>query len=1111
MRLQTTASDLDPDELLARYRAERRPSDLAALFDSAAPDLFRLALRLCPDAATAEDVLQETFVAVIEHADAWDPQRRAMPWLTGILKNASRMSRRRAARCPDPSRVPHAEPHDDPALGVADAEERRLVQEAMDDLPEPLRGAALLRWRYGLEPAEIAHVKGVPPGTVRSWLHRALKSLRVEVGALPALLLLFRPERGLGGVRAAVVRRGAAWSDAARPGAVVAATTPGLVLGGMLVGKKLLAACVALVVLLAAGWLATRSRAAPQGEPTSLHDQQSSVVAPTRPARNAVRVNTDPARSDAGAAASDLAAEVRGTVAREDGTPVDGAEIEAVRDPWARMQDRPGRMEEENESCGSTRSAGDGSFRLPLRRGALVSLRASKDGFAQAEVVDAQAGDDVHVVLAPGVRLELDVCDEGGAALSALDVELGRTTEDGTARILRRVRSDDTGRVVVDGLPARGQIWIAPTRLGPADPNLLLLPASGEAHRDVVVRPGQRIRGRITDAATGQPVAGARVGVDWNLFGAVLSGADGTYALNAVRPLNGVKSLHVIADGFARAVSQLTDTDSTIDLSLYRGFRLRGRVVGAGGAPLPDACVSLWANTNVGSAWHFSIGQARAGSDGRFEIRGLDKLVDHSLIAAADGAGRARRTVSAPGPDAEDVDLGDVALPAACSLEGTIQDADVRLLARREVLLVGPVAMGTSGPSGAGRESRWSDPMGRFRFTDLEAGQYRLSAGVPGEAEASMELVVAPGEDVHGVVLRAGPSRTLDVRVTDDAGSPVPGALVVAATASRDAGSAISGLDGVARLTTSAAELEIRYAGVWERVAKREYLPTPPVKVPAGGAAEVALTLRWGAEVSGTVLDPDGAPVRAVCVRTDGSDSQSLGGWTDASGRFRIVVARAGSVDVVVDGVANVNGGSQDLLLEGRADAVTPGTSGLVIHCTRVATGRSLVVLVTAPDGAPAEHVTVDARCAATSQHVSAETGADGRATFRDLTARSFLLTARGKDAWLPSRSRGEAVVPSGQVVTLVLRRSARICGTVVTGEGRPAPRVSVTVGADEDLGFPGWGATADDRGDFVLLVPEEAREAFSLQAFGVIDGHQVRGTVGEARAGDTGVRLVVR
>jgi RNA polymerase sigma-70 factor (ECF subfamily) len=249
-----TQAGTSPDDLLARWRRDGRPADLAALFDAVGPELFRVALHLCRDAATAEDVLQDTFVVVLERAHLWDPSRPAMPWLVGILKNQAAMARRRAARSPDPDRAPAPSSPLDPAFEAAEAEERERLREVLKSLPEPYRGVALLRWRYGLDPAEIAEVQGVPPGTVRSWLSRALSRIKVSMAALPALLLVLRPERGLDGVRTAILRRAVA-RHLPEPAEVVASGSVVVrALAGVPVGRALLAASVAVVAVGSVGW-----------------------------------------------------------------------------------------------------------------------------------------------------------------------------------------------------------------------------------------------------------------------------------------------------------------------------------------------------------------------------------------------------------------------------------------------------------------------------------------------------------------------------------------------------------------------------------------------------------------------------------------------------------------------------------------------------------------------------------------------------------------------------------------------------------------------------------------------------------------------------------------
>ena len=261
-----------PEVLLEGFRSTGHPRDLAALFDATAPDLFRLALHLVPDAATAEDVLQETFLAVLEHAREYEPGRPALPWMNGILRNQAGIARRREARRPDPDRLPDRPSPADPAALAADGEERERLHGALLRLPEPYRGVALLRWRYGLEPAAIAEVRGEPPGTVRSLLHRAMKRLKSEMVALPALLLAFREERGIELVRSAVLRRAEA-SSAAAAGAGAAA-----VVGGTLMGLKAGTGIVAVAAALGIGWWMLRDGGAagaagtPPAPPPSLEE-----------------------------------------------------------------------------------------------------------------------------------------------------------------------------------------------------------------------------------------------------------------------------------------------------------------------------------------------------------------------------------------------------------------------------------------------------------------------------------------------------------------------------------------------------------------------------------------------------------------------------------------------------------------------------------------------------------------------------------------------------------------------------------------------------------------------------------------------------------------------
>ncbi len=61
------------------------PAAMAEVFDKAAPELLPLARRLTRGRIEADDLIQETFLAAIEHRESFDPARTLMPWLVGIL------------------------------------------------------------------------------------------------------------------------------------------------------------------------------------------------------------------------------------------------------------------------------------------------------------------------------------------------------------------------------------------------------------------------------------------------------------------------------------------------------------------------------------------------------------------------------------------------------------------------------------------------------------------------------------------------------------------------------------------------------------------------------------------------------------------------------------------------------------------------------------------------------------------------------------------------------------------------------------------------------------------------------------------------------------------
>ena len=1060
-------ADRTPDALLAGFRAEGRPGDLADLFDATAPELFRLALHLCPDAATAEDCLQQTFVVVLERAEAWDPGRPALPWLTGILKHEAQMARRRAARRPDPRRL-DAPPPDDPALAAESGEESERLRAAMRRLPEPYRGVALLRWRYGLEPAEIAEVKGVPPGTVWSWLHRALQRLKSEVGAMPALLLAFRGERGIDGVRAALLRHAAA-----RAAAVAASSSVATTMGGFLMANKAIAAGAAAVLLAGAGWLAFRGDPPPTAAPTAPEVAAAPAIRPTEPPPPMPPAPTDaapaepplPAPVDLSKCDRDL--DLFGEVVDGKGDPVPGAEVRTRSHPWRETAPLSVDRRDDEVAGPLTRTARDGTFVLRLRRGQSVDLLVKHAGFRPAQVARRLAGERVRVVMAEGARLEVAVKDADGAPVRGAEARLWRNAPVLGTDFQARLLSDESGRCAFEGLPpGRMLLAVEHAEHGVPEWQHQQIAEGGVATAEVVFPRGRTIGGTVTDARTGKPIAGARVGGGWVLHRTATTDAEGKYAWRDWTG-KGFDDLHCTAEGYGRQ-GQVVPPEGPVDFTLQPGDRIVGRIVGADGSPVAAARIGCVGYRRASPTDEIDTASVVTGGDGRFEIASLRHDLPHLLVIAAPGHGRGLFDVYPPPESPGRMDLGDVVLAEARAIEGRVLDASGDPLPGIAVALSG---------SGTGR-TRYlpagfrpldvdygvkvacrADDLGRFRFPDLAPGDYRLTARDEGAVIAvDFPVVLGPDRDVLDVVLRPAEAggQSLTVLLLDDAGSPVPG-LKVRGVVGREMVTKDSGPDGRAKFESLAAEQVHLSVFEFPFDAPRRFVwPKPELVKPAG--QEVVLRLRRAGEIRGVVLAPDRTPLGGISVMArDAAGDWGAGAFAKEDGTFAIPVGLGDTVDL------SINGQRLKARTSGRMDEASPyrgerkgvvcPAEGVEIVTTIVESNRRITVRVLDLQGNPMARVPLT--ILKPGERMFPSTGEDGRLTVEGLLAEEIQVSALmpavviGGPPPLPDGTvlpEPVKVVPDGQEITLRLRTGVPITGTVLDSEGRP------TSGARVDL-----------------------------------------------------------
>jgi RNA polymerase sigma-70 factor (sigma-E family) len=138
--------------------------------------LVRLAVLLLRDQGLAEEVVQDSFVAVHRRWDEVDPSR-APAYLRQTVVNRSRSALRHrgvvARHRPEP--LPDGVPADQPVLV---AERRRAVLDALAALPTRQREGLVLRYYLDLSEADIAATLGISKGAVKSHASRAAAALR---------------------------------------------------------------------------------------------------------------------------------------------------------------------------------------------------------------------------------------------------------------------------------------------------------------------------------------------------------------------------------------------------------------------------------------------------------------------------------------------------------------------------------------------------------------------------------------------------------------------------------------------------------------------------------------------------------------------------------------------------------------------------------------------------------------------------------------------------------------------------------------------------------------------------------------------------------------------
>jgi RNA polymerase sigma factor (sigma-70 family) len=177
----------DLDDAALVERAQRR--DAAAfwlIIKRHNQRLHRIARAVLDDETEAQDVLQETYIHAFQHLSEFRAEARLSTWLTRITLNEALGRRRQRRPTVDVNSIkampaPVSAHEADPEEGAALAEIRRMLERAVDDLPEHFRMVFIMRDVEEMSTEETALLLGLRPQTVKTRLHRARRLLREKL------------------------------------------------------------------------------------------------------------------------------------------------------------------------------------------------------------------------------------------------------------------------------------------------------------------------------------------------------------------------------------------------------------------------------------------------------------------------------------------------------------------------------------------------------------------------------------------------------------------------------------------------------------------------------------------------------------------------------------------------------------------------------------------------------------------------------------------------------------------------------------------------------------------------------------------------------------------
>lgn len=178
-------SDINPDKELMALVKKRDKTAFREIYSRFSQVVFNLVYRILKDRQEAEEVVQEIFLQVWNKADSYDAQRGALStWIINISRNKS-IDRLRTRS----HKFQNTEINEERLNSKYDfsrilenrEERRKVLQEALNTLPQEQRTAIEMVYFEGFTHVETAQKLNEPVGTIKTRIRLGVMKLKQKI------------------------------------------------------------------------------------------------------------------------------------------------------------------------------------------------------------------------------------------------------------------------------------------------------------------------------------------------------------------------------------------------------------------------------------------------------------------------------------------------------------------------------------------------------------------------------------------------------------------------------------------------------------------------------------------------------------------------------------------------------------------------------------------------------------------------------------------------------------------------------------------------------------------------------------------------------------------